>query len=130
MRAREFITETQLPGIHHEQAKALPATYVIPALQNQDPYLQYRFGVAIAKAKGQIHDTDPVPKYAHESAWGENQIVVSFDPGVEKYIDLALKEIGLSPGDKKLISSPKSEESNTVNIISPVAKIKKNKYGV
>ena len=130
MRAREFITETRIANIHQDQAKALPATYVIPALQNQDPYLQYRFGLAIAKAKVQVHDPDPTPKYAPESVWGENQIVVSFDPGVEQYIDLALKEIGLSPSDKKLISSPKSEESRDVNKASPVAKIKKNKYGV
>lgn len=129
MRAREFIVEN-LETSTLNMTKAMPATYAIPALQNQDPYLQYRFGVAIAKAKGQKNKDFVDHKYSAESIWGENQIVVSFDPDVEKYIDQALIEIGLNPSDKKLISSPRSEELDDTNKVSPVAKIKKNKYGI
>lgn len=125
MRLYEMLVEQSLA---QDVAYALPATYVIPALQNQDPYKQYRFGVAIAKAKGQQHK-DSV-SYQPESVWGENQIVVSYSNTIDQYIDAALKEIGLSPSDKHLISTNKSEETPTVNKISPVARISKNKYNV
>ena len=52
MRAHEFISEGRIGSIAPDVARALPATYVIPELPNQDPYLQYRFGVAMASAKG------------------------------------------------------------------------------
>lgn len=128
MRVWEMLTEQSLA---QDVAYALPATYVIPALQNQDPYKQYRFGVAIAKAKGQVKDeNDPYHEYQPESTWGENQIVVSYSNTIDEYIDAALKEIGLSPSDKRLISTDKSEENPTVNKVSPVAKPKRNRYGV
>ena len=117
--------------LEKDVAYALPATYVIPALQNQDPYKQYRFGVAIAKAKGQKHN-DPAEnqEYQTESAWGENQIIVSYSNIIDEYIDAALKDIGLSPSDKRLISTERSEENPSVNKNSPVAKPKRNQYGV
>lgn len=117
MRAREFIVE-QYHTLQADVAAALPAAYVIPALQNQDPYKQYRFGVAIAQAKGK---TEGAPEYNKESAWGENQVVVSYDDNAEKWIDAALKEIGLGPSDKKRISTPRSEETSSVNKVSPIA---------
>jgi hypothetical protein len=128
MRAREFITEGQVEGLQADVAAALPATYSIPALQNQDPYLQYRFGVALAATKGKYgseqagedvrHDMDP------RTAWGENQIIVSYDPHIADWIDAALKEVGLSPSDKKLISTPNSEEQKDTGIRSPVVAFK------
>lgn len=125
---KEIIVEALL---QHDAAYALPATYVIPALQNQDPYKQYRFGLAIAKAKAQEQSIDPIKDdFETESVWGENQVIISYSNTVDQYIDAALKEVGLSPNDKKLISTPKSEESPTIHKISPVAKIKKNRYGV
>lgn len=117
MRAREFIIE-QYDSMQPDVAAALPATYIIPALQNQDPYKQYRFSVAIARAKSQM---DGHQKFEKESAWGENQVIVSYSNTAHQWIDAALKEIGLGPNDKKLISTPKSEESKTVNTISPIA---------
>lgn len=126
MRAREFITENT-NSLQDDVAAALPQTYAIPSLQNQDPYRQYRFGVAIAKAKGQKHVDQ---NYSAESPWGENLIVMGFGNTVDEYIDDALKEVGLSPRDKRLLTTPRSEETKTVNKISPVAKLKKNRYGV
>lgn len=125
MRLWEMLTEQTLA---QDVAYALPATYIIPALQNQDPYKQYRFGVAIAKAKGQKKDHET--EFQPESVWGENQVVVSYSNTIDEYIDAALKEIGLSPSDKKLISTRKSEENPTVNTVSPIAKSKRNRYGV
>ena len=124
MRAREFIVE-QHSSIQDDVAGALPATYVIPKLQNQDPYLQYRFGVAIAGSKGaKQRSADNVPNYEKESTWGENQVVVSFDPSVDEFIDDALNAVGLTPTDKKMISTPTSDEGKTVGNISPLKAFK------
>lgn len=121
MRAWEFIAEGRTGSIQDDVAKALPATYALTKLQNQDPYKQYRFGVAIAGAKGaEQRAKDHVPPYASRSAWGENQIVVSFDPDIEKWIDDALQQIGQSSSDKKLLSTFTSEEGNGVDKQSPV----------
>ena len=129
MKSREFIKEGNTNSLQDDVAAALPATYTIPALQNQDPYKQYRFGVAIAKAKGK-KASDNEPAFAASSPWGENQVVVSYSNTVEEFIDDALEEIGLSPRDKRLISTPKSEETKTVNKMSPVCRPKRNQYGV
>jgi len=128
MRAREFIAEGESRGIQPDVAAALPATYVIPALKNQDPYRQYRFGVAIAAAKGQLDNNyspvNNIPPYSPTSIWGENEVVVSYGADADTYIDAALKAIGLSPSDKKLISTKTSIEGPGVGIVSPVKPFK------
>ena len=129
MRAKEFINEGirgREGSLIDDVASALPATFAIPSLQNQDPYLQYRFGIALAKAKGS--STHDIPPFEAESAWGENAIIVAYDPESEKMIDQALKDVGA--GSKRLISTPKSEEGKTVQTVSPVARPKKNRYGI
>ena len=124
MRAYEFITEGRTGSLAPDVAEALPATYVIPELPNQDPYLQYRFGVAMAAAKGaKARATDGIPTFAKDSDWGENQIVIGYmDPHTGEYIDDALKQMGLS--GKKMISTPTSEEVSDVDKISPVKAFK------
>ena len=131
MRAREFIRESRTGSLQDDVAKALPATWVIPKLPNQDPYKQLRFGVAIAAAKGakERAKEGDVP-FAPQTSWGENQIVMSYDPSVEAILDDALTMVGLSPSDKKQISTSKSEEGRHVDTKSPVPVRKKNKYGV
>ena len=123
MRAHEFISEARIGSIQKDVARALPATYAIPELKNQDPYLQYRFGVAIAGAKGaKQREKDDVPEFSRESAWGENEIVVSYGIDVETYIDDALKSMGMS--GKKKLSTKKSEEDTDVDMKSPVKPFK------
>jgi hypothetical protein len=121
MRAKEFIQESRVGSMQDDVADALPATYVIPKLQNQDPYKQYRFGVAIAAAKGRKDPNDVGQDFQASSPWGENQIIVSYSNTIDDYIDDALKLVGLSSSDKKLISTPTSEESKDVDTRSPVA---------
>lgn len=124
MRAREFVAESRVGSIQDDVARALPATYALTKLQNQDPYKQYRFGVAIAQAKGrrgrEQAGEGSVHEFAPSSAWGENQIVVSFDPNIEQWIDEALRDVGLSASDKRLISTRNSEEARDVDHTSPV----------
>lgn len=130
MRAREFIHESRVGSLQDDVAKSLPATWVIPALPNQDPYKQLRFGVAIAAAKSEEHRSAEQPEFAPQTAWGENQIVMSFDPSAEQFIDKALTMVGLRPTDKKQISTSTSEEGKGIDTKSPVPARKTNKYGV
>lgn len=117
------IYEGKHGSLQPDVAAALPATYAIPELKNQDPYLQYRFGVALAGAKGaKRRSEDGVKPFNPESAWGENEIVVSFDPHIEEYIDDALNQMGLK--GKRLISTKKSEESPGVTTRSPITGFK------
>lgn len=127
MRAREFITEDA--NLQASVSAALPATYAISKLQNQDPYLQYRFGVALAATKGKVHGSEqPGEDVRHHmdprSAWGENMIVVSYDPKIGDWIDAALHEVGLSSSDKKLISTPTSDEPKNTSTTSPIKPFK------
>jgi hypothetical protein len=128
MRAREFIkkkiTESTVESLADNVARAMPAVYVIPELKNQDPYLQYRFGVAMAGSKGaKQRETDGITRLAANTAWGENQIVSAYmDPDTAQDIDYALKQLGMS--GKKLISTPKSEEAVDISKTSPVKAFK------
>lgn len=122
MRAREFITEATgsiLPDVQ----KTLPAAWVIDKLQNNDFYAQYRFGVALAGAKGKAQrEKDNVPKYSRETTWGENEIVVSYAgvEALETYLNDALREMDLPPSAAKLVTTKKSEEPQDTGIKSPV----------
>ena len=127
MRAREFITEDGRVGsITTDVGRALPGAFKIPALKNQDPYLQYRFGVAIAGAKGAKQCAkDGVPDFdGKESVFGENEIVVSYDPHVIDYIHDALRAMGMPPSDAVQIGTMKSEEATDVDTRSPVTGFK------
>ena len=127
----EIVYENRHGSIQSDVADALPATYVIPKLQNQDAYNQYRFGLAVAAARGEkARKTEHGERFEGVSPWGENDIVVTFDPNEAETSDAALKLVGLSPSDKKSLNSKESLESKDVSKFSPVAKIKKNKYGV
>ena len=120
MRAREFIREQrELP---REIADPLRYTYVIPGLSAADPYNNYRFGVAIARARSDYIDDDVNPfrpEWTPETAFGEHGVVVGMTQGIEKVIDRALAMTN-TPGGKTLVSSPESKEPDLVNDQSPV----------
>jgi len=126
MRAKEFITEQRV-ALSVDIARALPGTYTIPGLPNNDFYKQYRFGVALAGARGQLErEQDSIPPYnfEKETPWGENLIVSSYmDANIEADIDYAMKETGVE-GGKVLISTMKSEEAVDVVKGSPVKAFK------
>jgi hypothetical protein len=115
MRAKEFITEQN--NLPDRISKPLPATWVIPELQNQNAYLQYRFSVALAGAKAARNGD--IPRMDKESVWGENQLVSGYmNPEAAEDIDFALGEMGLK--GKKLVTSEKSEETPDTGIVSPL----------
>ena len=122
MRAKEFVNESRTGTITRAVGLALPGAFKIPALKNQDPYLQYRFGVAIAGAKGAAQRAkDGVPDFdGAESVFGENEIIVSYDPEAEVWIKDALLAMGMPPSDAIRIGTQASLEAPDVDKISPV----------
>jgi len=128
MRAREFIVEVAMGrtgSLQQDVALALPGAWKIPALKNQDPYLQYRFGVAIAGAKGaKQRAQDGVPPFEQDNIFGENEFVVSYDPHTGEYIRDALQAMGMSPSDAIQVATMASEEMPDVDTRSPVTGFK------
>jgi hypothetical protein len=126
MRAREFITEQQkLPP---EISEPLRYTYVLPGLSASDPYNNYRFGVAMARARSDLgKDQDQVdyfiPPWETETAFGEHGVVSGFDSNVDPVIDMALK-MTRTPGGKHMVSSAESLEPASTGTTSPVKPFK------
>lgn len=124
MRAREFITEqADLP---EETKEPMKNTFVLPGLSASDPYKNYRFGVAMARARSD-QATDNVnpdrPDWSAETAFGEHAVIVGFNNNVDPVIDAALKMTN-TPGGKKLVSTAASEEPTFVVTQSPVKAFK------
>lgn len=124
MRAREFIREQR--DLPPEQADPMRYTYVIPGLSAADPYRNYRFGVAIARARSD-HGTDGLnkdfPEWSAETAFGEHGVVVGMSPSVAEIIDQALA-MTHTPGGKQLVSTPTSTEPDFVDTQSPINSFK------
>lgn len=124
MRAKEFILEQkELPP---EVAEPMRYTYVIPGLSAADPYKNYRFGVAIARARSDVtpDDVNPNrPEWTPETAFGEHGIVVGMNSGIEQVIDKALQMTD-TPGGKKIVSTAQSEEPSFVKNSSPIKPFK------
>jgi len=122
MRAREFIAEQrELPP---EISEPLRYTYILPGLSAADPYRNYRFGVAMARARsdrGADHEQVDqfMPPWEAETAFGEHGVISGFDANVDPVIDMALKMTN-TPGGKKLVSSAASEEPKSIDTVSPI----------
>lgn len=120
MRAREFVREQrELPP---ESREPMRYTYVLPGLSAADPYRNYRFGVALARARSDAvpDDVNPErPEWTPETAFGEHGVVVGMNAGVAQIIDTALKMTN-TPGGKRLVSTPDSSEPDFVDTQSPV----------
>jgi len=124
MRAREFIVEQH--DLAPEQAAPMRQTYVIPGLSASDPYNNYRFGVAMARARSDYRkdDVNPyMPEWSTETAFGEHGVVVGMNAGIKPMIDAALKMTG-TKGGKKLVSTPDSDEPEFVDKQSPIKAFK------
>jgi len=130
MRAREFVTEQkELPP---EYADPMRDTYIIPGLSAADPYKNYRFGVAMARARSEYAKTlsplnkniDPhIPAWDPETAFGENGVVSGFNNNIEPVIDQAMK-MTKTPGGKRLVSTAESDEPDFVEKKSPIQAFK------
>lgn len=124
MRAREFIAEQrELPD---EIQDPMRYTYTLPGLSAADPYRSYRFGVAMARARSEYRkdDVNPhMPEWSAETAFGEHAVVAGFNSGIGDIIDAALSMTD-TPGGKRMVSTPESDEPEFVATTSPVRAFK------
>lgn len=102
---------------HYQAAIKGMETYT----DNNSYYTMYRFGVDMARGLGGHHPYDAT------SPVGNQLATLAYTDVEQKIIDNSKKNIGLK--SKKLTSSDSSEHTET-HVVSPVAKIKRNKYGV
>jgi hypothetical protein len=86
-------------------------------MPSSDPYLAYRFGMAMA---------DHTINYAEGPA-AQHAVVVAYTPEEEDIIRGGEAQTGHSG---KMLTDRDSREPNSTNTQSPVAKIKRNRYGV
>ncbi len=124
MKINEILTEGGTGSLTTAVARAMPTTWNLPGLKGQDPYYQYRMGLAMANARSEH------PMHA-ASAFGENMTIVAYTDADNETVKSALKQMGpeYAKGAKS-IATEKSEEAPDVNEKSPVAPKRKNKYGI
>jgi hypothetical protein len=115
------VAEGKIGKIHPDVQAAVPSAFAIPQLTNQDPYMQYRMGIAVASARAVEQG---LVKHDDQSAWGENLIMVAQTEEGRRTLELAMKMMGVKG---KQLTSPPSEETADVNKSSPVAKFKPTK---
>jgi hypothetical protein len=130
MRIKELLVEYKAKasgtskGVSADANAALPGVFVQHQLRNTDPYMQYRYGMATAAARA---DAAGHIEFEQESPWAENLTQVMYAPEDEETIMLASTLMGIKP---TRITDNASREPNSTGTTSPVAKSKKNKYGV
>lgn len=128
MRAYEFINEAKTHGraehMGDRKSGPLPGVYVQKDLRNTDPYMQYRYGVAVATARA---NRDYGVEFSQETDWAENLTQVMYAPEDEETIKLASKLMGVKPTK---VADNESREPSSTTATSPVAKPKPNRYGV
>jgi hypothetical protein len=128
MRAKEFLPESgpakshgKYTSLNAEVDAALPGVWVQRQLRNTDPYMQYRYGVALAAARA---DAAGHIEFEQESPWAENLTIVGYTPEDEETVKLADKMMGVTA---TRIADSASRESKEVNTKSPVSDWNKKK---
>ncbi len=123
MRAREFISEQAHGSLQPGVVDALPSTFIIPGLPNQNSYVQYRYGVALAGAGAkEALEKEGSDTFHKESPWGDGMIVVAYD---ESEVALMKKALAMmNVGGATQLSTAASEESSTTGKKSPVRAVK------
>ena len=124
MKINEVLNEGGTGSLAPAVARAMPTTWEFPNLPNQDPYLQYRMGLAMASARAD----EP---YETQSAFGENMSIIGYTDADNETVELAMKLIGKKyTKGARSIATRKSEEAVDVNKTSTTAKSKRNQFGV
>jgi len=119
MKVSEIIAESR-GKVRKATRQALSNITSYPYLDNNShPYVAYRFGVALAKSPNDVEHT--------EGPIGSEFTTIGYSDADQEIIDHARKEFGFT---KRTHSTKGSEELDKVNKTSPVAKPKRNKYGV
>ena len=113
MRAKEFITEREMP---ERKSRVLSTAFEFPTMPSSDGYQVYRFGVAMAN-----HEEPP---YGPTS---QHAVISAYTPEEEGIIHAAERATGHKG---RLVADRGSREPESTGTHSPVAKPKRNRYGV
>ena len=114
MRAKEFITER---AFSQRKSSAMSTTFEFPSMPSSDAYRAYRFGLAMA---------DHTLSHA-EGPTSNHAVIVAYTPEEEEIIKGAERQTGHKG---RLAADRKSHESTDTLTKSPVAQVKRNRYGV
>lgn len=114
MRAKEFILER---NFNPRKSGPLRTTYMFPEMPSSDPYQAYRFGMAMADHTMK-HAQGPVEQKA---------VIVAYTPEEEEIIHGAERQTGHKG---VLVADKESHETSDTGTKSPVAQIRKNRYGI
>ena len=113
MRAKEFITEREMP---QRKSRTMNTAFEFPTMPSSDGYQVYRFGVAMANHKQ--------PPYGPAS---QHAVISAYTSEEEEIIHAAEKATGHKG---RILADRGSDEPFSTDTQSPVAKSKRNRYGV
>lgn len=120
MRAIEFINEAHEKQLRKSAKASINSLRKNPTLDNNsNPYLAYRFGIAMAGSPDYEMDV--------HGPLGSSFVTTDYTDGDTKIRQGAEKIMGVS---SQSVTGKGSCEMDIVNKISPVAAPKKNKYGI
>ena len=114
MRAKEFIVER---SFSKRKSRPMSTTYAFPTMPSANAYAAYRFGLAMA---------DHTINYP-EGPTGNSAVIVAYTPEEEEIIKAGTRQTGHK---SKLVADRGSNEPQSTDTQSPVAKPKRNRYGV
>lgn len=118
MKSNEFTKRIdESDGMMKNATEALPATFALPELQNQDAYLQYRFGLALASALAYERGEVKLPE---EDPMGENMIIIARSKEEEEQLAMALRIFG-KKNSSRMLANASSNEPKDTNTKSPSA---------
>ena len=122
MRAHEFITESGMQKMSDDQKAAMQNVSTFPSLNMStgSAYMNYRFGLAMAGAPD-------YPTKADNFIAGD-PLLSTYTEAEMEIINMAAQQVGA--GKPQTWSNSRSQEMNNVHKTSPIAKPKKNKYGI
>lgn len=114
MRAREFIIEREMSD---RKSSTMPFSKQFPTMPSSDPYQAYRFAMAMAD-----HTINNAEGPAEQHA-----VIVAYTPEEEDII----RGAEIQTGHKgRMLTDRGSREPKTTDTISPVARPRRNRYGV
>jgi hypothetical protein len=114
MRAKEFIVERSFPK---RKSGPMSTTYAFPTMPSANAYAVYRFGMAMA---------DHTINYANGPT-GNSAVIVAYTPEEEEIIRGGTRQTGHKG---KIVADKGSNEPQSTDTHSPVARPKRNRHGV
>jgi hypothetical protein len=113
MRAKEFIVER---SFSKRKSGPMTTTFEFPTMPSSDGYQAYRFGLAMANHK-----------IAPTSVTAQHAVISAYTPEEEEIIRAGERVTGHKG---QVVADRGSHEADGTQTTSPVAQVKRNRYGV